>query len=243
MSPACFLYPESTADVSTAIKLLVSNSAPFTVKCGGHTAYAGGSNIQAGVTIDLVRLNQVTVSEDRETVSIGSGNRWGNVSAVLDPLGLAVVGGRVSQVGVAGLTLGGGISYFSNRRGWACDNVRAFEVVLASGDVVVATPTEHCDLYWALRGGGGSHFGVVTRFDLEAFPQGDLWRQLSLYSLAGPTTAQLVQAYAELGMAGLNEDLDSHNFMVCMSSSPADLWKELRGKEEWKAHRYQTVCW
>ncbi|KAL8295551.1 hypothetical protein RB597_009305 [Gaeumannomyces tritici] len=214
LSPACFFYPESTADVSVAMKLLASLSAPFTVKSGGHTPYAGGSNIQAGVTIDLIRLNQVTVSADRQTVSVGPGNRWGNVSAVLDPLGLGVVGGRVGQVGVSGLTLGGGISYFSNRRGWACDNVRAFEVVLSSGRVVVATPARHPDLFWALRGGGGSHFGLVTRFDLEAFPQvGGLWRRLSLYSLASPSAAQLMQAYADLGLAGLDGDPDGHNFM------------------------------
>lgn len=117
------MAPEGTDDVTTTVKILASLSAPFTVKSGGHTAYDGGSNIENGVTIDLARLNDIALSEDCQTVSIGPGNRWGNVSGVLDPLGLAVVGGRVSDVGLSGLILGGGISFFSGRYGWACDNV------------------------------------------------------------------------------------------------------------------------
>ncbi|RSM04474.1 hypothetical protein CEP52_006807 [Fusarium oligoseptatum] len=173
--PRCFVTPRSTEEVSTVVKILTTRNAPFTVKSGGHTAFAGGSNIADGVTVDLVYLNDITVSSNRQTVSVGPGNRWINVSETLDPLKLAVVGGRVADVGVSGLILGGGISYFSGLKGWACDNVRNFEVVVSSGDIVNASPTINPDLYWALRGGGGSNFGIVTRFDLASFEQGDLW--------------------------------------------------------------------
>ena len=81
----------------------------------------------------------------------------------------------MAPVGVPGLILGGGISFFSNKLGWACDNVASYEVVTASGLVVTASSTEFPDLYWALRGGGGSNFGVVTNFKLHAFPQGHMW--------------------------------------------------------------------
>lgn len=80
----------------------------------------------------------------------------------------------MAPVGVPGLVLGGGISFFSNKYGWACDNVASYEVVTASGLVVTASPTEFPDLYWALRG-GGNNFGIVTNFKLDAFPQGQMW--------------------------------------------------------------------
>lgn len=81
---------------------------------------------------------------------------------------------QMASVGVPGLILGGGISFFSNKMGWACDNVASYEVVTASGLVVTATPTKYPDLYWALRG-GGNNFGIVTNFKLEAFPLGKMW--------------------------------------------------------------------
>ncbi|UQC90101.1 FAD binding domain-containing protein [Colletotrichum lupini] len=210
--PSCFVMPGSTGDVSEIIKTLTSLGAQFTVKSGGHTAFAGGSNIEDGVTIDLARINKVTVSDDRQTVSVGPGNRWYNVSQVLDPLGLAVVGGRVNDVGVSGLILGGGISFFSGEYGWACDNVRNFEVVLASGEIVDASPSENPDLYWALRGGGGSNFGVVTRFDLVAFEQGDVWLYNPIYTLA--SSSDLVPAFVDLIVDGLPSDHDAHTFFV-----------------------------
>ncbi|EEY20444.1 FAD binding domain-containing protein [Verticillium alfalfae VaMs.102] len=145
------------------LKILTSLSIKFSVKSGGHTPFPGGSNIQGGVTISLAALNDVTVSANRKTVSIGPGNRWIDVTKKLDPLGLAVVGGRVAEVGVSGLLLGGGISFLSEQHGWACDNVQNYEVVLATGEIVNATPTQNEDLFWALRGGGGSSFGIVTR--------------------------------------------------------------------------------
>ena len=104
--PSCFVTPRNTKDVSKIMKLLTSLDAPFTVKSGGHTAFAGGSNVDDGVTVDLKYLNDITVSKDRKTVSVGPGNRWINVSEVLDPMNLAVVGGRVASVGVGGLILG-----------------------------------------------------------------------------------------------------------------------------------------
>lgn len=81
---------------------------------------------------------------------------------------------QMAPVGVPGLVLGGGISFFSNKQGWACDNVASYEIVTASGLVVTASPTEFPDLYWALRG-GGNNFGIVTNFKLNAFPQGKMW--------------------------------------------------------------------
>ncbi|POS70631.1 hypothetical protein DHEL01_v210976 [Diaporthe helianthi] len=198
--------------MSAVIKSLTALRVPFSVKAGGHTAFAGGSNVDQGVTIDLLYMNDITVAGDSQTVSVGSGSRWIQVAEALDPLGLAVVGGRVADVGVAGLLLGGGISYFSGLRGWACDNVQNYEVVLSSGEVVNASPIENKDLFWALRGGGGSNFGIVTRFDLAAFPQGKLWANEVIYPGALNTT--LVPLFTNLTINGLPEDPQTHTYFV-----------------------------
>lgn len=217
LTPWCFVAPKATEDVSKAVKVLTRHHVPFTVKAGGHTAYGGGSNIEDGVTIDLIYLDDITIASDRKTVSVGAGNRWINVSEVLDPLGRAVVGGRSATVGVSGLTLGGGISYFSGQRGWACDNVLNFEVVLSSGAVVNASPTQNRDLYWALRGGGGSNFGIVTRFDLATLPQGDLWASTHIYP--GSANRTLIPFMHDLLARGLAADPAAHTYFV-MAHAP-----------------------
>jgi FAD/FMN-containing dehydrogenase len=115
--------------VAAALLVLELEACPFAVKSGGHAAFAGGSNIAGGVTIDLANLNGILVSSDQTQTSVGPGNRWSDVYSHLDPLGLSVIGGRVADIGVGGLTLGGGIS-FSGRYGLACDNVNDYQVRL-----------------------------------------------------------------------------------------------------------------
>lgn len=108
--------------------MLKSVGCQFAVKSGGHGAFVGASNINGGVAIDLLNMNSVTVSADQTQASYGAGNRWIDVYSKLETMGLAVIGGRVADIGVGGLTLGGGISFFSGRFGWACDNVNNYEV-------------------------------------------------------------------------------------------------------------------
>ncbi|KAF2150943.1 FAD-binding domain-containing protein [Myriangium duriaei CBS 260.36] len=180
--PACVFTPSNAPAVSILVLLSRITSCPFAVKSGGHAAFAGASSITGGITVSLDRLNEITLSEDHSIASVGPGNRWGTVYAALDTHNLTVIGGRAADVGVGGLTLGGGISFLSNIYGWACDNVAQYEVVTACGDILTATPTEHQDLYWALRG-GGNNFGVVTRFDLytHPLPNGTVWGGQRLY--------------------------------------------------------------
>ncbi|KAH8733224.1 hypothetical protein GQ44DRAFT_721431 [Phaeosphaeriaceae sp. PMI808] len=208
--PRCFVSPKSTESVSTIMSVLTKGNWPFTVKGGGHIPFSGGSSIQDGVTIDLVHLNDVKVSSDKKTVSVGAGTRWMNVTETVETLGLAVVGGRDPNVGVGGLTLGGGISHFSGRYGWACDNVREYEVVLASGRIVTASPQENNDLYWALRGGGGLNFGIVTRFDLVTFEQGQIW--INSLTFPGTSNATVIPAFQSLTARGLPSDKAATGF-------------------------------
>ena len=120
VKPACIIRPENTADVVTIISRLVQanrlhgiGSLKFAIRSGGHACFAGSANVSDGVTIDLRGLDSIEVNEGASQVSIGTGASWGEVYRTLDPLGLAVPGGRHSQVGVGGLTLGGTTTKFS----------------------------------------------------------------------------------------------------------------------------------
>jgi hypothetical protein len=126
--PTCRVAPTLTLDVSLTLYVLKIVGCQFAVKSGGHGAFVGASNINGGVAIDLLNMNSVTVSADQTQASYGAGNRWIDVYNKLETVGLAVIGGRVADIGVGGLTLGGGISFFSGRFGWACDNVNNYEV-------------------------------------------------------------------------------------------------------------------
>lgn len=124
------MLPSSAEDVSLTLLTSRVTKCPFAVKSGGHAPFAGSSNIDGGITIDLARMKEVTVSADKKEVALGAGNVWYDVYTHLAPYNLTVIGGRVSAIGVGGLTLGGGISFFSNEHGWACDNINTYEVSL-----------------------------------------------------------------------------------------------------------------
>ncbi|GAT28017.1 oxidoreductase, FAD-binding [Aspergillus luchuensis] len=220
LQPSCVVFPDSADDVSIAITtiLAISSGVPdtqkagcqFAIRSGGHNSFGGASNIDNGVTIDLRALNSIRIqdapsqkdededAQDKEpqhTVLVGAGATWGEVYALLDPLGLSVAGGRAAQVGVGGLTLGGGISYFSPRYGWTCDSLIGAEVVLANGTIVYLDEDQHPDWMAALRG-GGANFGVVTGFNLRTFPQGLIYGGF-IYHSTETIDAQL-RAFAEL---------------------------------------------
>ena len=107
MIPACVIRPANPQDVSLAMKTIGKHRCSFAIKSGGHGLFEGASNVEGGITIDLVRLDGIELSEDGETASVGPGNRWGKVYEVLEERGRVVVGGRVSNVGVGGFMLGG----------------------------------------------------------------------------------------------------------------------------------------
>lgn len=105
--PACRILPHSNREVSITYLVTATFKCRFAIKGGGHAAFSGGSSIEGGVTIDLQRLNTTQVSTDRTTTAVGTGNRWIDIYQYLTPKSLSVVGGRVSDIGVSGLTLGG----------------------------------------------------------------------------------------------------------------------------------------
>ncbi|KAL1610485.1 hypothetical protein SLS60_002153 [Paraconiothyrium brasiliense] len=125
---------------------------------GGHMPISDAANINStGVLLTSTNLNTLKLSDDKETMSIGPGPRWGDVFQYLEGTNLTVIGGRLAPVGVPGLLLGGG------------GKIKAYEAVLADGTIATVTATsKYKDLYWALQGGGNS-FALITRFDLQTF--------------------------------------------------------------------------
>ncbi|KAK7183117.1 hypothetical protein DPSP01_010902 [Paraphaeosphaeria sporulosa] len=204
-NPACVFVPRNADDLSYAVKAMVKTSTLFAMRGGGHMPISDAANINStGVQISSTNLNILALSEDKQTMSIGPAFRWGDVFEFMDGSNLTVVGGRLPPVGVPGLLLGGGISYFSYAHGLASSNgkIKAYEVVLANGTVATITADgDHADLYWALQGGGNS-FALVTRFDLQTFPLQQTLRAEATYEESEETKDVYLDALLDYTLHG-----------------------------------------
>src|SRR5690349_12986098 len=160
--PALIARCANVADVVTAVNFARTHALTLAVRGGGHSGPGLGS-CDGGLVIDLAPMKDIQVDPDNRTVRVEGGCLWGEVDQATHPFGLATPSGFISSTGVGGLTLGGGIGYLARSHGLTIDNLLSVEMVLADGSVVAASETEHADLFWAVRGGGGN-FGVVTAF-------------------------------------------------------------------------------
>jgi FAD/FMN-containing dehydrogenase len=168
--PAVIACCTSATDVAAAVAFGRDSGLEIAVRGGAHS-FSGASVGDDGLMIHLGAMNAVSVDPGARRASVGGGATWAEVDAATQAHGLAVTGGVISHTGVGGLTLGGGMGWLANRHGLSIDNLDSAEVVLADGRVVRATATDHPDLFWALRGGGGN-FGVVTEFEYRLHPVG-----------------------------------------------------------------------
>ncbi len=166
--PAAVVRCTTTADVVATVRYAGDTGSPLAVRGGGHSVPGFGTGDDA-IVADLSDLQAVDVDDEGRTAIAGGGTTWGRFNDVTAAHGLATTGGIISTTGIGGLTLGGGIGYLCRGYGLSCDNLLAAEVVTADGTVVTASESEHPDLFWALRGGGGN-FGVVTRFTFRLHP-------------------------------------------------------------------------
>ncbi|MFT3989018.1 FAD-binding oxidoreductase [Aestuariivirga sp.] len=168
--PAAILRCASVQDIIAGVQLAARHGLPVSVKAGGHNV-AGHAVGEGALMLDLSALRKVEVDAAKRTAWVEGGALWSDVDVATQAFGLATPGGLVSETGVAGLTLSGGVGWLRAKYGLSIDNLLAAEVVTASGKLLRASKDENADLFWALRGGGGN-FGVVTRFLFALHPVG-----------------------------------------------------------------------
>ena len=168
--PGAIVRCDTTSDVIRAVNFARDRGVVLAVRGGGHNI-AGNALCDDGIVIDLSQMKAASVDPGARRVTIEGGATLADLDAATQAHGLATPVGINSTTGVAGLTLGGGFGWLSRKYGLTIDNLESAGVVTAAGEVVRASATEHPDLFWALRGGGGN-FGVVTRFEFRLHPVG-----------------------------------------------------------------------
>jgi FAD/FMN-containing dehydrogenase len=166
--PLAVVQCANAGDVSATLRWAQRHHVPVAARCGGHS-YAGYSTTR-GVVLDLGRLKAVSVNRARGRVAVGGGARLIDVYSALAAHGATIPAGSCPSVGVAGLTLGGGIGFAARKLGTTADNLESLAIVTADGRHLTCDARRHADLFWACRGGGGGNFGVVTSFVFRVHP-------------------------------------------------------------------------
>ena len=166
--PAAIARPRTPEDVAHAIGLARKAGLPLAVRGGGHSS-AGHGTSEGGIVIDMRDMKGIELDADAGTVWAGAGATAGEVLAAVCERGFVIGFGDAASVGIAGITLGGGIGYLVRKHGLTIDSLLAVEIVLADGRVLMVDADHEPDLFWALRGGGGN-FGVVTRLRYRLAP-------------------------------------------------------------------------
>ena len=166
--PAMIIQCANTNDVITAVNFARTNNLIVSVRGGGHNV-AGNSVCAGGLMIDLSKMKTIKVDVEKQIAVVQPGVIWSEFDAATIQYGLATTGGTVSDTGIAGLTLGGGIGWLMGKYGTACDNLLEAEVVTARGEVLIVNEHNKTDLFWAIRGGGGN-FGIITSFTFQLHP-------------------------------------------------------------------------
>jgi FAD/FMN-containing dehydrogenase len=229
--PSLVARCRGVADVQAAIEAGRRNRLDIAVRGGGHNG-PGFGTVDGGMVVDLSPMHHVEVDPSRRTVRVEGGATWKMVDTATSVQGLATPAGIISTTGVGGLTLGGGHGYLTRRFGLTIDNLLEADVVLADGRVVTASESDHADLFWALRGGGGN-FGVVTSFTFRLHPVSTV--------VAGPTawplsaTPEVLKWYRDFLPA---QDPELYGFFATMTVPPVDGFPEA-----FHLHKACAIVW
>ncbi len=191
--PAGVVFAESAGDVVAAVHFARENGLRVAPQGTGHAATAL-EPLDDTLLLKTMRMGEVTVDAAARTARVGAGALWGELAVAAGEHGLAGLAGSSPDVGVVGYSLGGGIGWLTRKYGLAANSIVAAEVVTADGELVQADADHHADLFWALRGGGGS-FGVVTALELELKPVPEVYAG----SLMWPAqhASEILHAYRE----------------------------------------------
>jgi FAD/FMN-containing dehydrogenase len=202
IDPAAVALCASPSDVQRCVVFAREHGLPVAARSGGHSY--GGYSLTSGLVVDVSSMSDIAPSA--LTARIGAGARLIDIYDTLGNAGVVLPGGSCPTVGIAGLTLGGGIGVVDRLFGLTCDNLRSVDIVLADGSLVTASGASNSDLFWACQGGGGGNFGIATSFDFGVHP---VPSDIALFTLEWPWAA----AADVLG-----------SWLSWISSIPDELW-------------------
>ena len=177
--PAAIVNAESVQDIAETVRFARERNIALGVQNTGH-GIARPCN--GGILLRLSKMKAIKVDAAAQTATVEPGAQSGELLAEIEPLGFAFPVGQVSNVGVIGYTLGGGVGWLARKFGAACQYIKAATVVLADGSIVTASANENSDLFWALRGGGGN-FGIVASLTVELVRLGKIFGGLVFYKM------------------------------------------------------------
>ena len=223
--PAAVAEPRSVQDVADVVRFARQHGLRVAAQGTGHNAAPLGL-LADTILVKTTAMRQVSVDPAARIARAEAGAVWLDVAEAAAPHGLAALAGSAPNVGVVGSTIGGGMSWLGRAYGLAANNVEAIEVVTADGRLVRADACTQPDLFWALRGGGGS-FGVVTAIELRLFPITEVYAGL----LWWPADAALpvLQTWRELTQGDLPDEFTSAARLVNFPMIP-DIPEHLRGR-------------
>lgn len=227
--PTVIVYCESIRDIQNAIKWAKSRNLPVRIRSGGHNheAFSTGTN---AVVIDVSGMKKLKIDKEKRIATVEPGLTGGELYRALGSAGLTQVGGTCADVGISGLVLTGGMGPLLRREGMACDQLIAFDLVDARGELLrVTADNDYKDLFWACCGGGGGNFGVVVSMVLKIYPAGPVtWFNI------GWEWDQPVEEIAEVWQKMFSSE-DKQWF------SHLDLWSKAFPSERYKKHPIKAL--
>ena len=211
--PALIVRAADAADVAKTVSLARESGLELSIRGGGHSL-AGYGTSEGGIVLDLGAMKGLHIDPDRRLAWAQPGLTAEEYTVAAAAHGLATPFGDTGSVGIAGLTLGGGIGWLVRKYGLAIDALVAVEIVTADGRQVTANEESHPDLFWAVRGGGGN-FGVVTRFQFRLYPVGEILGG----ALFMPATRDVLRSLVPIA-ANAPEELSVISFLMPIPPAP-----------------------
>jgi FAD/FMN-containing dehydrogenase len=214
--PAAIARCSTVDDVRRGIEFARVRNLPLAVRSGGHSQ-AGHGTCDGGIVVDLSSLRAIAIDPDRHVATVAAGARVGDVLDATRARGMVTPMGGCPEVGVGGLTLGGGENFLMARYGAVCDNLLGGEVVTADGRVLATDARVHPDLFWAIRGGSGN-VGIVTSFHYRLLPFTHVLSGQFFFEVA--RAREVMLRYRDL-MADASDDLETSGGLASRSDGPA----------------------
>lgn len=222
--PAGIAVPRNADEVSDVVRSAAADGKRLAAQCTGHNAIPLGA-LADTVLLRTAGLGGVQIDADAGTARVGAGALWGDLVSQASEQGLAALHGSAPNVGITGYTLGGGVSFYARKHGLACNRVTAIEVVTAGGEQLRVDAENEPDLFWALRGGGGS-FGAVTACEFDLLPLREIFAGALLFP--ADQASEVLQGWREW-TAGVPEEMTSVGRLMNFPPVP-EVPDPLRGK-------------